>query len=215
MKFVEYPDRAQLMGDLASQLVKELDETLKTQDRASLAVPGGSTPGPAFDALCEADIDWSRVDILVGDERRVPADHERSNERMIRARLLVSKAAAANYVSIRPDGETVPDIAAYLPISVLVVGMGADMHTASLFPGSPDLEAALAPDAADLMLVEASDGLEPRVTLTGHVLAAAQNAHVLITGAEKREALEQAVNATRMEAPIQTVLPNATVHWAL
>jgi len=214
MEFVEYPDRKQLMGELANQLAKELGETLKSQDRASLAVPGGSTPGPVFDALCEADIDWSRVDILVGDERRVPADHERSNERMIRARMLVSKAEAANYVSIRPDGENVPDISAFLPISVLVVGMGADMHTASLFPGSPDLEAALAPDAANLMLVEASDGLEPRVTLTGHVLAAAKNAHVLITGTEKREALDKAKNATKMEAPIQTVLPNATVHWA-
>ncbi|MEP3346232.1 MAG: 6-phosphogluconolactonase [Litoreibacter sp.] len=214
MEFVEYPDRDLMMIDLANHLAGELAETLMTHDRASFVVPGGSTPGPVFDALCAADIDWSRVDILVGDERRVPADHERSNERMIRARMLTSRAEAANYVSIRPDGDQLPDISAYLPISVLVVGMGADMHTASLFPGSPDLEAALAPDAADLMLVEASDGLEPRVTLTGRVLAEAMNAHVLITGAEKREALNRATDATRLDAPIRTVLPNATVHWA-
>jgi len=203
-----------MMIDLANHLAGELNEALMTHDQVSFAVPGGSTTGPVFDALCAADIDWSRVTILVGDERRVPADHERSNERMIRARLLTSRAAAANYVSIRPDGDTLPDISAHLPLSVVMVGMGADMHTASLFPGSPDLEAALAPDAPDLMLVEASDGLEPRVTVTGRVLAEAMSAHVLIAGAEKREALDRATQATDMEAPIRTVLANATVHWA-
>lgn len=215
MEFVEYPDRDMMMIDLANHLAGELTEALMTHDQVSLAVPGGSTPGPVFDALCAADLDWSRVNVLVGDERRVPADHERSNERMIRARLLTSRAAAANYVSIRPDGDKVPDISAYLPLSVLVVGMGADMHTASLFPGSPDLEAALAADAPDLMLVEASDGLEPRVTLSGRVLQAAMSSHVLIVGQDKRDALERATHATKMEAPIRTVLNTATVHWAL
>ncbi|WP_298256471.1 6-phosphogluconolactonase [uncultured Litoreibacter sp.] len=214
MEFVEYPDRDLMMMDLANHLAGELAETLMTHDRASFVVPGGSTPGPVFDALCAADIEWSRVDILVGDERRVPADHERSNERMIRARLLTSRAAAANYVSIRPEGDQLPDISAYLPISVLVVGMGADMHTASLFPGSPDLEAALASDAPDLMLVQASDGLEPRVTLTGRVLEEAMSAHVLIAGQDKRDAFERATQSTKTEAPVRTVLANATVHWA-
>lgn len=214
MELIEYPDRDMMMIDLANHLAGELNEALMTHDRASFAVPGGSTPGPVFDALCAADLDWDRVIILVGDERRVPADHERSNERMIRERLLTSRAAAAQYVSIRPDGDKLPDISAHLPLSVLVVGMGTDMHTASLFPGSPDLEAALAPDAPDLMLVEASDGLEPRVTLSGRVLEEAMSAHVLIAGKDKRDALERATHATRMEAPIRTVLANATVHWA-
>jgi 6-phosphogluconolactonase len=214
MELVEYPDRDMMMIDLANHLAGELTEALMTHDQVSFAVPGGSTPGPVFDALCAADLDWSRVNILVGDERRVPADHERSNERMIRARLITSRAAAANYVSIRPEGDTLPDISAYLPLSVVVVGMGADMHTASLFPGSPDLEAALAPDAPDLMLVEASDGLEPRVTVSGRVLSEAMSTHVLIAGADKREALDRATQATHMEAPIRTVLANATVHWA-
>jgi len=214
MELVEYPDRDMMMIDLANHLAGELAEALMTHDLVSLAVPGGSTPGPVFDALCAADLDWQRVNILVGDERRVPADHERSNERMIRARLLTSRAAKANYVPIRPDGDQLPDISAHLPLSVLVVGMGTDMHTASLFPSSPDLEAALAADAPDLMLVEASDGLEPRVTMSGRVLAEAMSIHVLIAGQDKREALERATHATRMEAPIRTVLSNATVHWA-
>lgn len=215
MNMIEYPDRDLMMIDLAGHLADELSDCLMTHESASLAVPGGSTPGPVFDALCAANLDWKRVNIMVGDERRVPADHARSNERMIRARLLQSRAAAANYVSIRPDENgNLPDISLHLPLSILVVGMGADMHTASLFPGSPDLSVALSSGAPDLMLVEASDGLEPRITMSGQVLAGAMSTHVLIVGDEKREAIERAMQLTPTDAPILTVLANATVHWA-
>lgn len=218
MNLIEYPDRELMMIDLANQIAGELSDCLMTHDSASIAVPGGSTPGPVFDALCAADLDWKRVNVMVGDERRVPSDHERSNERMIRARLLQSRAAAANYISIRPsddgDGDQLPDISAQLPLSVLLVGMGADMHTASLFPGSPDLAMALASNAPDLMLVEASDGLEPRITMSAQVLGGAMSTHVLITGPQKRDALERAMQLTPIEAPIRIVLSNATVHWA-
>lgn len=214
MNLIEYADRDMLMIDLANRLAGELAECLMVHDHASLAVPGGSTPGPVFDYLSAADLDWARVHVLLNDERRVPADHERSNERLIRARLLTGRAENAPYKSIRPEGNELPDISAELPISVLVLGMGADMHTASLFPGSPDLERALSPDAPDLMLVEASDGLEPRITMTGRVLAEAMSTHVLITGAEKRAALEKAADLSASEAPIKTVLSTATVHWA-
>jgi len=214
MKFHEYADRDMMMIDVANQLVGELNEALMIGGHASFAVPGGSTPGPVFDVLCGADIDWPRVHVMLNDERRVAPDHERSNERMLRERLLVEKAAAAHYVSIRPEGDTLPNISNELPLSVLVLGMGADMHTASLFPGSADLDRALAPDAPDLMFVEASDGLEPRITMSGRVLAGAMSTHVLIAGDEKREALERAVGKHPDIAPIATVLGTAKVHWA-
>ncbi|PTX56067.1 6-phosphogluconolactonase [Litoreibacter ponti] len=214
MKFIEYPDADMMMIDLANQLVGELGECLMVHEHASFAVPGGSTPGPVFDALCAARLDWPRVHVLLNDERQVPADHERSNERLIRERLLQSHAAEATYVSIRPEGDALPDISAELPISVLLLGMGADMHTASLFPGSQDLDAALAPEAPDLMAVAASDGLEPRITMSARVLAGAMSTHVLITGAEKRAAIERAMELDPHEAPIKTVLGTATVHWA-
>ncbi len=214
MNFIEYADRDMLMMDLANRLVGELTECLLVHEHASFAVPGGSTPGPVFDYMSGADIDWPRVHVLLNDERRVPADHERSNERLIRSRLLTGRAARATYVSIRPEGDTLPDLTAELPISVLLLGMGADMHTASLFPGSPDLDAALAPDAPHLMSVEASDGLEPRITMSGHVLSEAMSTQVLITGQEKRDAVEKAFHLTPSEAPIKTVLSTATIHWA-
>jgi len=95
-----------------------------------------------------------------------------------------------------------------------VLGMGPDMHTASLFPGADRLADALAPDAPILMPMRAEAAGEPRITLTAPVLAAAQNIHILILGAEKRAAIERAAGLSALEAPVRVVLDHATIHWA-
>ncbi len=218
MNLIEYPDREMMFVDLASQLAGELRAALSHSDRVSLAVPGGTTPGPVFDELCAADLEWDRVDVLLTDERQVPPTHERSNERLVRERLLVSRAGSAKFVRLVPEGDDasaeIERLAALLPIDVMILGMGADMHTASLFPGSPDLGAALRRDAPPLMKVQASGDLEPRITLTAGVLSGAIATHVLIAGDEKRAALEKASKASVSEAPINLVLAHADFHWA-
>ncbi|MDJ0639869.1 MAG: 6-phosphogluconolactonase [Paracoccaceae bacterium] len=218
MNLITYPDRDLLFVDLASKLAGELEAALLHEDRVSLAVPGGTTPGPVFDELSAADLDWSRVDVLLTDERRVPPDHDRSNERLVRERLLTSRAAAARFVRLVPDGEDLPalqdKLAARLPLNVLVLGMGVDMHTASLFPGAPQLIEALRRDAPPLMMVDAAEGLEPRLTLTAPVLRGALSTHVLITGDEKRNVLETARRHSPDDAPISLVLGHADIHWA-
>lgn len=218
MNLIEYPDRDLMFVDLANQLAGELETALQHSDRASLAVPGGTTPGPVFDALSAADIDWARVDVLLTDERQVPPDHERSNERLVRERLLVGRAAAATFLRLVPEGDDVEAeherLEDILPIDVMVLGMGEDMHTASLFPGSPDLAAALDWNAPPLMKVAAPEGLEPRITLTGPVLSGAIAIHVLIAGEAKRTALRAAETASHLDAPIGLVLDAADVHWA-
>ncbi|MEM8801274.1 MAG: 6-phosphogluconolactonase [Pseudomonadota bacterium] len=218
MNLIEYPDRDLLFVDLASKIAGEIEAALLHEDIVSVAVPGGTTPGPVFDELSAADLDWSRVRILLSDERRVPADHARSNERLLRERLLVSRAAAASFVRLVPDNEEISAVVEalkpLLPLNVLLLGMGADMHTASLFPGSAHLSAALDPQAAPVMMVDASEGLEPRITLTAPALAGALAVHVVITGDEKRAALEKARGLGPSEAPISLVLGNASVHWA-
>lgn len=219
MHLETYPDAEMMMIDLANRIAGELNTCLREHPWASLAVPGGSTPGPVFDALSAADLDWSRVHVLLTDERRVPADHARSNERLVRERLLTNRASAAQFIRLVPEGDDWSEVHAILaeelPLSILLLGMGADMHTASLFPGAPELADALAPDAPPLMAITPSgDDLEPRLSLTAPVLRGAMITHVLITGDEKRAALERARKLKPAEAPIASVWGSATVHWA-
>ncbi|MCV6597752.1 MAG: 6-phosphogluconolactonase [Mangrovicoccus sp.] len=223
MKLVEYPDREMMMIDLAQILAMELEEALRRHDQVSMAVPGGTTPGPIFDALCAVDLDWHRVTILLGDERWLPEDAQRSNARLLKAHLFQERAARANFLPYFRAGlgpsEAAPEladlVAPHLPLSSLLLGMGADMHTASLFPGSPDLPAALADDAPPVMALRAPGGLEPRVSLTAPVLQNAQSIHLVITGPEKRVALEEARRLNDpLAAPVSLVLDRAIVHWA-
>jgi 6-phosphogluconolactonase len=222
MKLIEYPDRDLLMLDLADALTSELADCLRRHQGATFSVPGGTTPGPVFDVLSEQALDWDRVAVVLNDERWVAEDSPRSNTRLLRERLLISKASAATLIPLRTDAEA-PDgqlealaegLVPHLPISVLLLGMGADMHTASLFPGADNLAAALDDQAPPLMAMRADAAGEPRVTLTAPVLKGAMSTHILITGAEKREAIERAAKMHPMDAPIATVLGQATIHWA-
>jgi 6-phosphogluconolactonase len=223
MNFVEYPDRDMLAVDVANKLAGDLKTHLLSHDTASLAVAGGTTPAPVFDDLCAADIDWSRVRVMATDERWVGADDARSNARMIAKRLLVNRAAAAEFLPFHV-ADCLPEdavaqvadlIAPNLPISVLLLGMGADMHTASLFPGADGLAAALSPSAPHLVVLRPNSQPEPRVSLSAYVLDAAIAKHLVIYGEDKRLALERAMSLPPEEAPIQAVLSDATVHWAV
>ncbi len=222
MQLEVYPDREMLMLGLANTIAGQLGEFLRRDGKATLSVPGGTTPGPIFDTLSGVDLDWANVAVVLNDERWVPEDSDRSNTRLVRQRLIRGKATQARLIPLyapadQPEEmlEALADgIRPHLPISVLLLGMGADMHTASLFPGADRLEEALGPQAPVLMALRAEAAEEPRITLTAPVLQAAFNIHVLITGAEKRAALDRAMTLTPLEAPVRAVLDNATVHWA-
>lgn len=222
MRFVEYPDREMMMIDLANTLAGALNSCLMRHEHASFAVPGGSTPAPMFDVLAEADLDWARVHVMLTDERWVPEDHKRSNTGLLRRHLLQGRAAAARYVPLRADTatpeEAIDGLAAAimpeLPVSVMLLGMGTDMHTASIFPSADNLAAALDAKAPPLMAMRAPGAEEPRITLTAPVLKGALDVHVLIAGPEKRAALEEARRMKPAEAPIALVLDQATIHWA-
>ncbi len=221
MRLETYPDREMMFIELAQRIVGDLGTCLATHTHASIAVPGGSTPGPVFDVLSAADLDWSRVHVVLTDERWVPEDHERSNTRLIRERLLCGRAAAARLVPMI-TGDARPEDAVEglsrgldgeLPLSILLTGMGEDMHTASLFPGAAELPAALDREAPVVMAVR-PPGQEARVTLTAPVLAGAMTKHVLIAGAAKRKAFEAAKDLPPEKAPIAAIWEGAVVHWA-
>lgn len=221
-EFQDYPDRELLAIGLANRLAGELRSALRQRDRVSFAVPGGTSPGPVFDDLCAVELDWARVDVMLTDERWVPEDHGRSNTRLLHKRLLVDKAATAKYLPLYAPAERPEDvldglaavIEASLPLSVVLVGMGVDLHTASIFPGADLLTQALAPDAPVLLAMRAPGAAEPRITLSARVLDDAMKKHVLIFGPEKREALESARGKSVQDAPINAILKGAVVHWA-
>ncbi|MDE9449149.1 6-phosphogluconolactonase [Aliiroseovarius sp. Z3] len=223
MKLVEYADRDMMMLDLADKIASELSRALDHQDRAALAVPGGTTPGPVFDALSGVDLDWARVDVMLTDERWVPEDHPRSNTALLKSRLLVDKAAEARLIPLF-GGSAAPEdclttltkgVQDAMPLSVVLLGMGEDMHTASLFPGADRLSDALSAKAPALLPMRAPGAEEPRMTLTAPVLNGAMSKHLLIMGDGKRNALAAAIDADdAFDAPIKAVLTDMTVHWA-
>jgi len=222
MKFTAYPDRELMMLSLADRIAGELGDFLRRDRKASLCVPGGTTPGPIFDILSGVDLEWAQVAVFLNDERWVPEDSPRSNTGLLRERLLTGRAAAARLVPLYAPADLPEDrlealtegLVPHLPISVLLLGMGTDMHTASLFPGADRLDEALSEAAPPLLVLRAEGAGEPRITLTAPVLKAAMNIHIVITGTEKRAALERAAHLPPHEAPVRAVLSHATVHWA-
>jgi 6-phosphogluconolactonase len=222
VNIIEYADREMLAMKVADALVSDLQNSLLTHDRVSVAVPGGTTPGPIFDILSAIDLDWGRVDIMLTDERWVPETHEMSNTALLRNRLLTGAAAKASLIPFYRGGlaategaaEVADTLGAQMPLSVLMLGMGADMHTASLFPGTADLPAAFAADAPLLCPMHVGGQDFARVTLPAHVLKGAISTHLVIFGEEKRKALERALTLSPEEAPIGAVLGKGIVHWA-
>jgi 6-phosphogluconolactonase len=221
MELVTYADSEMMMIEIAQRLAGELRQALQASERASIAVPGGTTPGPIFDSLCAADLEWDRVSVMLTDERWVPEESPRSNTRLLRQRLLVNRAAAARHLPLYAPTETPEEgipliekaIAEVLPLTTCLLGMGEDMHTASIFPGADRLDEAL---HGELVLVpmRAPGAPEPRVTLSAAVLSRSIERHIVIIGPEKREALERARTLPPEEAPVAALLKGSVVHWA-
>ena len=222
MKISEDPDRDMLAIDVASAIAGDLEMHLLHHDTAALAVAGGTSPAPIFDDLCAAHLEWSRVHVMATDERWVPMESERSNARLIRERLLTDRAAAAHFLPFHvparePEevlAEVESQISPKLPLSVVLLGMGEDMHTASLFPGVAGLQQALAADAPILAVLRPDSQPEPRISLSAPVLDGALSKHLVIYGEAKKKALDKALSLPPEQAPIQAVLSEMTVHWA-
>ena len=202
MKFIEYADREMMMIDLANRLASEINEAVLVNDHATFAVPGGSTPGPIFDVLSATQVHWDKVTVLPTDERWVDEGSEFSNARLIRQRLFVGKAAAAQFVPLYRAESTLEEtaealggeLAAQMPLSVVLLGMGGDMHTASLFPGE-ELAGLMRHGNSPIFYPVKMPGLDPlieRISLSETALNGAMSKHLLITGADKRAAFERA-----------------------
>lgn len=219
---IKYDARDELIQKVVYEISNDLRSALDSNKYITFAVPGGTTPGPILEKLSEVQLDWSRVKIILGDERWVPYSHERSNSKLIMETLLKNEASGAQFIPIYADFATPEegilhinkDIEACLPLSIALLGMGADMHTASLFPGSINLKAALSIDAPTLVPISAPGISEPRVSLSARVFNSSQKKHVVFFGAEKRKVLDDALSLDPLSAPVRAILEGAIVHWA-
>lgn len=198
-------DAREVATEAAGRMARVLRKALLERRRACIALSGGNTPRAAYGELARSEgIDWSRVEVFFVDERAVPPDSDRSNYHMIKETLLdVAGIPAENVARMPADAKDLEaaardyeaEIEKRVPkrdhapsFDLIVFGVGADGHTASLFPN----EATVTITDRWVAPIAARPGHEARLTLTAPVLERAGNAVVLAVGAEKQDALERA-----------------------
>jgi 6-phosphogluconolactonase len=201
-----FASRESLDSALATEIARHLDTAVTLRSSATLVVSGGSTPRGLFAQLADTDIAWDRVTVTLADDRWVPPDHNDSNEKMVRELLLVGRAADAQLLSLiadHPDVEAnlqrVKDALASIPVfDVVVLGMGLDAHTASLFPCAAELAEGMTTEE-DALMVTPSTAPHRRITMSRKRIAKTRFGVMHIVGDEKRAVLAQAITANQPE----------------
>jgi 6-phosphogluconolactonase len=201
-------DSKDLPARAAARIALELTKAIHERGRASLALAGGTTPKATYEALAGLPLDWSLVDIFFGDERCVPAEHEDSNYRMAKAALFDRVAIPGERIhrmrgELADRDEAARRYEAELPaaLDVVVLGIGEDAHTASLFPGSE----ALREEARRVLPVTGPKPPPERLSLTPPALRAARVCIVLASGAGKAEPVRRGLKDPLdiVQTPIQ------------
>ena len=228
-----HADAAELAGHAAAMLEAQLRNVLARRDRATLALAGGSTPWPVYRVLARTDLDWSRVTLLPTDERCVPRAHDASNAAAIERAF--ETARGVRVARLVPDDGNATRAETYAqqalaslggtPFAAVVLGMGGDAHTASLFPHSAQLQRGLdMRSTVDALRVDPDpmppDAPFPRISLTLPRLLCADAVHLLVTGDAKRHVLHRAMQtpADVESMPIAAVLHapgvDVHIHWS-
>ncbi|MGC1388047.1 MAG: 6-phosphogluconolactonase [Steroidobacteraceae bacterium] len=212
-----YPDIDELARQAAADIAACLTHAIAIRGLASLVVSGGRSPVKLFEQLRVQPLDWSRVCVALADERWVPPTDAGSNERLVREVLLQGQAAAARFLGLKNAAPS-PDLGAVSawetfariprPFDLTMLGMGDDGHTASLFPGSPNLRSALDPAAAaGCVGMWAPIAPQPRLSLNLSALLDSRRIVILIAGEAKWRTYMAACAAGAIEdMPVRAVL---------
>nr|WP_314227884.1 6-phosphogluconolactonase [uncultured Kingella sp.] len=222
--FTQTANAAASAQSLADAVAQNLRDTLAQQERATLAVSGGKSPIAFFQALSQQDLDWARVNITLVDERILPTNHADSNTGLVRQYLLQNRAAAAQWLSLVSDdadeGSLKNSAAAvefalqhYTQPDVLVLGMGGDGHTASIFPQAPQFADAVRADYPQPLLhTTPITAPYERISMTLAAIEATPYVYLAIAGADKRRVYEAAAQAQSAQYPISYVLHSPKVN---
>lgn len=224
----DYDSPAELAEAVAGDVEFIIESALDARGSAMVALPGGSTPRPAFQKLAKAKLDWKKVVIVPTDDRLVPMSDDLSNVKLLAQNFLPLGARvvpiAAEIEDYKLAGNSADARLQELPwpADLVWLGMGADGHTASIFAG-PDLQDALEAPKARRAVGVLPDPLPaeapvPRVTLTRSSILAARTLLITVIGQKKRDLLEQAIaDGHSSRLPIGRVLAEAEqpidIHW--
>lgn len=227
-KFNEFSNRNALDEQLANNIADILADAIKRTGKASIAVSGGSTPKGLFNILSQKDIAWENVTITLADERWVDITSDASNTRLVHENLMVNKAKKAHFFHIKQgeelNAEVLSDLifaadSKFLPFDVLILGMGEDGHTASLFPCSDQIDSCFSMSTASLLKVKPTTAPHDRITFSFKSLIASKNIFLHICGDNKKPVLDNALSGDDVkEMPIRGFLQHPTVntniYWA-
>ena len=200
-----YPSPDDLADAAAAAIEAALQGAVDARGHASLVATGGRSPGPVYDRLARAEIDWAHVAVTLSDERHVDTDSPNANARLLRERLFVGPAAQAQYLPLTDYAERV--LRKLLPFDAVMLGMGEDGHIASLIPGSPVMAHAMDPAGAALTAESPQGFGSPpvaRITLTLSALLQSRAIFLLIAGEAKRQVILRAQAGD--DLPVRAIL---------
>ncbi|MGD1854726.1 MAG: 6-phosphogluconolactonase [Leptolyngbyaceae cyanobacterium] len=224
-----FADKAALVDAAAAQTVELMKAAIAARGRCTIALSGGSTPKPIYQAIAKTDLPWDKIFVYWGDERYVPATHTDSNAKMAREAWLDQVDIPADNIFAVPTDVDTPDTAATLyqqslaksfqvasekdfpQFDVILLGMGDDGHTASLFPHTAALN-----ERKRWVTVGSKDG-QPRITFTSPLINQAHHVLFVVAGANKQAALSQvfAPEADSAVYPSRLIAPVGELRWLL
>jgi len=194
--------RSELESKLVAEIAQTLAQDIEHKGRATLLVSGGSTPLNLFKLLSNADIEWSKVTVSLVDERFVPDGHKDQNGELVKANLLQNKALKAQFIPLVQNAEDATSnldqvrssfSSNHFPLSVVILGMGTDGHTASLFPAAPELDEGMDLNQSEwLMITNPKVAPHQRITFTRKALLNTNRLILHCYGQEKALILKQA-----------------------
>ena len=216
MTLIEFENCSALDTALVSKVTKLLTRAINERGTTSLVVSGGRTPVTFFYLLSQQVIDWSKVVVTLADERWVEADHSESNEKLVRENLLINEAHTAKFIplknsaidAVRGEERAERDIEPIGQFTLVILGMGADGHTASLFPGAETLELGLDMNSGRTAIaVTPPAAPHQRMSLTLPRLLNSQQIIIHISGAGKQNILQTAQAGNDIaELPVRAIL---------
>ena len=194
--------------DIAAAIAKRLRDAIEMRGVARLVVCGGSSPLGIFACLAETPLKWDAVQITLADDRQVPADDPDSNIKLVAEHLLQAHASAAHFTPLHEL-----DASGWMPFDVVVLGMGADGHFASLFPDMLDDAAALNLDVSPQILYPEARGNPclPRISMNLSMLTNSEAVFLLIKGAEKMAVVKAALESPTHRYPVGVLLAQSRV----